>query len=538
PLSVFLTPEKHPFFGGTYYPPYPRWGAPGFLQVLDSIIRAWSEQSDQVKESAAGITQVLSRRRGGTSPDLQLSTETLDHGCLQLASRYDKKFGGFGQAPKFPSPHQLMFLMRTWKRTTKKEVLLMVTRTLQAMSRGGICDHLGGGFHRYATDQQWQIPHFEKMLYDQAMISRAYLEAYQITKDEEFVRAAQKTFDYVLRDLTSPEGAFYSAEDADSVDPYDPDPHEKKEGAFYLWKETEIADCLGVDDAAVFNAHYQIQPDGNAHSDPHGDFEGKNILFAIEPSSKDVEVILQRCKEKLLQARDKRQRPHLDDKVLADWNGLMMASLAFGSRILKDKKYLQAAIRAADFIVNQMMDKQGKLLHRFRDGESGIAATLEDYAFVVDGLLEIYQTTLQARFLSDAKRLTDTMMDSFSDEERGGFYLPSKDTGDLPFRPKDIYDGASPSGNSMAAWNLLRLYRITFDERYQKTAQRLFGAFAEDVRQVPMGYTQLLIALSFDLGPSKEIAIAPGDRGLSVNDILDHLAGHFLPEAVVLGTTE
>lgn len=551
PLTVFLDHDKKPFYGGTYFPPEARWGYPGFPELMNTIHERWVNQRDQIQKASDGMTALLSVR-SRKSPD---SSRSLDPGILNAAyqqydTSFDTSFGGFGTSPKFPTPHNLSFLLRYWKRTKQQRVLDMVEFTLLKMADGGIYDHLAGGFHRYSTDQIWQIPHFEKMLYDQALISKLYVELYQITKNPFYARVAREIYDYVLREMQSPEGGFYSAQDADSFDPDDvelnsaelSESKEKKEGAFYVWRFEEIGVILG-DNAPIFNYYYGINEDGNAESDPHGEFTGKNIIYVKRTISEvaqhfkidDLEIVrrLEDSREKLLIERAKRPAPYLDDKVLTDWNGLMISSLAFASGVLKEKKYLDAAEKSANFILNRM-ENNHSLMHRFRDGDVAIDGMLDDYAFMIDALLELYAATFNTEYLTKAFDLQNAQNKKFWDVENGGYYFTSSDAMDLIYRHKDVYDGAIPSGNSMSALNLSRLIGMSFNEEYTALRDRLFSAFTQDIQQRPSGYAQFLMGYDYSIGPSQEIVIAASEFNEDVRRMQDALNEVFLPNKVAL----
>lgn len=543
PLSAFLTPDRKPFYGGTYFPPEARWGQPGFKELLLSIHNGWMNQRKQVIESSESITQALQNNSSAKAEGkVDLGPEVFDKAFRYYTASFDSLYGGFGGSPKFPSTHNLSFLLRYWKRNNDPKALEMAEKTLIAMAKGGMYDHLGGGFHRYSTDQKWHVPHFEKMLYDQAIIAQTYLEAYQATKNVEYARVAREIFEYVLRDMTDQNGGFYSAEDADSLESQDA--HEKKEGAFYVWADEEIAERLGKNDAEIFNYYYGAQKDGNAEFDPHGEFTGKNILFAahnIEEAAKqfnksvtEVNEILTRSKQKMLDARSNRPRPHLDDKILVDWNGLMISSLAFGSAVLQEPRYAEAAEKAATFISNSLVRKDGRLLHRFRDGEAAILGSIEDYAFFVHGLIDLYQATFKVTYLKEAKRLTEEMLKLFWDTDRGGFFFIAADAEQLLYREKEIYDGAIPSGNAFAALDLLRLGRLTLNTDWEKRAEELFRAFGSELSQSPMVYSQSLSALDFALGPSKEIVIVGNQENKETGEMLKLLYSYYLPNKVVI----
>ena len=547
PLSVFLTPDGKPFYGGTYFPPKARWGAPGFSDILSSVAQAWETRRDEIMQSSSSITELLQNRAQQVKTDNRvLGKETLGQTYEELSANFDERSGGFGTAPKFPMGHSLSFLLRYWKRADEAQALAMVEKTLEQMAKGGIFDHLGGGFHRYSTDQFWHVPHFEKMLYDQAVLARAYLEAFQATQNIKYAETAKEIFEYVLRDMRDPKGGFYSAEDADSLSAEaGTQKHaEKKEGAFYVWSEEEALQILGSEDGAVFNYYFGVEAGGNAKNDPYGEFLGKNILFLardidetarhFKKPSPDVLKIIKQSKSKLFSARLKRPRPHLDDKVLTDWNVLMISSLALASRVLDEPRYKEAAESSAQFILKKLVDKKGRLLHRYRDGESAILATLDDYAFFIHGLIDLYEAAFHAEYLEQAKRLTDEMVRLFWDEEPGGFFLSATDAEKLIFRQKDFYDGALPSGNSVAALDLIRMGALTLGQDFIEKAQGIFAAAGSEVAQRPSGYTQLLLALDFLIGPGREIVIAGNAGDAKVLEMLKAVYQAFLPSKVVV----
>jgi len=543
PLSVFLTPDLKPFFGGTYFPPENRWGQPGFKTLLQGITEAWAHKREELVRAGDTLVQTLQAQeimqKAGT---VKITQDLLKQTYQAFLYSYDEQQGGFEPAPKFPRAHALSFLLRYWKRTGEDQALKMAQETLRAMAAGGICDHLGGGFHRYSTDAQWLLPHFEKMLYDQALLARATLEAYQATGEEAYAGVAREIFDYVLREMAGPEGGFYSAEDADSV--IDPaHPHEKGEGAFYVWKKEEIEQILGPEQAPVFNALFGVEADGNVSHDPTGEFYGRNILHEtrslaalakqFERPEPEIRGMIAEAKRKLFEARARRPRPHRDDKILTDWNGLMISSLAFGSRVLEEPRYRAAAEKAAQFVLKMLVRKDGRLLHRYRDGEAAILGTLEDYAFLIHGLVDLYEAAFRPEYLAQAQRLTREMVRLFWDEKNGGFFLTGSDAEALLLRQKEVYDGAIPSGNSIAALDLFRVGRLTVDSDLEKKGQLLFDAFSMQMTQHPTAYPQLLMALDFALGPSCEIVIAgsPGDPG--VQAMVRAVYQSFLPNKVV-----
>jgi hypothetical protein len=543
PLSVFLTHDRKPFFGGTYFPPEPRWGSPGFKDLLLSIQKTWETQRERILNSGQMITENLQRKESERRQKFDLTTQVLDHAYSELSYAFDAQWGGFGQQPKFPMGHNLSFLLRYWNRSRVEKVLGMVETTLSEMSKGGMRDHLGGGFHRYSTDREWIVPHFEKMLYDQAILARAFLEAFQTTGKEDYAKVVRDILDYVLRDMRFEKGGFYSAEDADSLDPDDINSH-KKEGAFYLWRMKEVQELLGEEKAKIVSYYFNIEEQGNALNDPHNEFTGKNILYVretVEQTAKkfsrlteDVEDILRETKQKLLEIRNQRPRPHLDDKILVDWNGLMISSLAFAANVLDEPRYRDAAVHAADFILGNMQDKKGRLLHRYRDGAAGIPGTLDDYAFFVHGLIDLYQATANPHYLKEAIRLNQDMIRLFWDGREGGFFFTADDSERLIIRSKEIYDGAIPSGNSMAAFNLIRLARITLRTDLEQKAQELMQFLASEVTRSPSGHAQLLCALDFSLGPSQEIVLAADPDNPAARDMQRLVFSRFLPNMVFI----
>ena len=544
PLTVFLTPDKKPFYGGTYFPPHSRWGHSGFTEVLTAVNHSWKNDRGRIVGAGVELTELLRQNSKKSAEGHPLDTVTLDTAFNQLQSQFDPVYGGFGQAPKFPMGHNLSFLLRHWKRTAQHESYAMVEQALTMMARGGMYDQLGGGFHRYSTDQTWHVPHFEKMLYDQALLVRAYLEAYQAGKEPLFVRIAQETLNYVLRELCDQEGGFYSAEDADSMEGSGP---LKKEGAFYVWTEGELRNILGEENATICSFYFGVEPQGNAHNDPHQEFTGKNILFVAHSldetaqhfgqTATAIERTIALSIAKLLEARQFRSRPHLDDKVLVDWNGLMISSFALAGVILNEERYLTAARKAADFILNRMVTPQGRLLHRYRDGDAAILGTLEDYAFFIFGLLDLYEATFDSTYLKHAQQLTAGMLDLFWDAEQGGFFMTGKDAEELIVRPKEIYDGALPSGNSVAALVLLKMYHLTGQALYQQRAQEIFQIFALPVGQRPSVYGFFLMALDFALGPVIDVVLAGHVRTPELTAMQQAIYKNFSPNKIVVGLT-
>ncbi len=551
PLSVFLTPDQKPFYGGTYFPPYAKWGVPGFKDVLLTIHESWMKKRDQVLESSQSITHLLQERAGASQGDQSLiNKEVLQKAFFQLRNSFDKNYGGFGSAPKFPMGHSLSFLLRFWMITPQPHHLDLVETTLRNMTQGGIYDQLGGGFHRYSTDAQWQIPHFEKMLYDQAILSRVYLEAYQATHKEEYAQVAKAVFDYVLREMQDPSGGFYSAEDADSLEPESSNQdtssgksEEKKEGAFYLWSFKDIG-ILTEEERAIMSFYFGLIPGGNALSDPQGEFQGKNILWIkhsfsetaqhFQKEESAIRSILGQAKRKLFAQRRNRPRPHLDDKILVDWNGLMIASLSLGAKVLKEPSFLHAAEKAARFIIDRLISPHGRLLHRYRDGQAAIQGTLEDYAFFIHGLLDLYESTFDPFYIKKAIQLSEEMLRLFWDQKEGGFFLTAIDAESLIFRSKEIYDGALPSGNSIAGLIIFRLAHFTMNANWTELGEKLFRTFGQDVLKRPSAFTQFLIAYDFSLGPVQEIVLSGEKRSVLIQSMWQTIFDRLHPRRVIL----
>jgi uncharacterized protein YyaL (SSP411 family) len=540
PLTAFLTPEGKPFYGGTYFPPIAKWGSPGFMDLLITISQAWKDQREQLLSSSHEITQLLvnQNQRFILTSEIPESS-LLDRAARQISTQYDSYNGGFGGAPKFPMGHTLSFLLRFYKRSNEQKYLEMVEKTLIAIAKGGIYDHLAGGFHRYSTDAQWHIPHFEKMLYDQALLTKVYLEAYQITGNLKYATIAKETLDYILSDMQHPQGGFFCAEDADSLDT---GLGHKMEGAFYVWKIEEIINLLGEKDALIFNYTFGVEDSGNAKNDPHGEFVGKNILYLahdfidvanhFNSTVEEIEQIINRSKLKLFEHRKSRPRPHLDDKILTDWNGLMLGAFAFAAGVLDEPRYLIAAKKSADFILTNLRSK-GRLLHSWREGKSHILATLEDYAFLINGLLDLYEVNFEEEYFNEAKTLAQEMLILFGDKQ-GGFFLTGNDAPELIIRPKEIYDGAMPSGNSVAAYLLNRLYLMTSEAKWSELSNKLFKTFGASIEQSPSAYTYALCAFDFYHGPSLNVILEGNDNDQLLAQMKKIVYKHYIPNKSLL----
>jgi hypothetical protein len=534
PLTIVMTPDKRPFFAGTYFPKESRFGRVGLVDLVRRIREIWATRQTEVIESADKITaalQGLSRDTTGQEPD----ESTLTVAYEQLAERYDQEHGGFGDAPKFPTPHNLTFLLRYWKRTGHQKALQMVEKSLEAMRQGGIYDQIGLGFHRYSTDKAWLVPHFEKMLYDQAQLAMAYTEAYLATKKNAYKETAQEIFTYVLRDMTSPAGGFYSGEDADS---------EGEEGKFYVWTEDEVRQALQPGEADLAIRVFQITKGGNYAGEATGRRTGKNILHlagAIDEVAQDLGMSVSDLRErlgsirgKLFSVRRNRVTPHKDDKILTDWNGLMIAALAKGARSFDEPRHAEAARRAADFVLKTMRDADGRIFHRYRDGEAALAGNVDDYAFLTWGLIELYETTFETRYVRAALALTEDLLDRFWDDRAGGFYFTAHDSEELLVRKKEIYDGAVPSGNSVMAYNLLRLGRITGHVDFEERAKQIGRVFSQSVRQAPLAHTQLMVAVDFWLGPTHEVIIAGDSSAKDTRTMVKAIQEEFVPNMVMM----
>jgi uncharacterized protein YyaL (SSP411 family) len=528
PMTVFLTPDLKPFYGGTYYPPEPRHGMPAFPQVLMAIADSYQKRRDDVMSSATAITAELNKINRFVASEEMLTHDILTQAFLALSRNFDKTWGGFGGAPKFPPSMSLIFLLRYGKRTNSPDALNMVETTLKRMAAGGMYDHLGGGFARYSVDARWLVPHFEKMLYDNALLARTYLYAYQQTKNPDYRRIAEETFEYIIRDMTDRSGGFYSSEDADS---------EGEEGKFYVWTPDQIMAVLGEEEGRLFCDFYDVTEGGN--------FEhGKSILntpqtleaFA-EQRGLDVDKTWRHLKAsaiRLFHVREERVRPGRDEKCLAAWNGLMMTAFAEAANILSRDDYRQVAMRNADFILNQLT-RDGRLLRTYKDGQAKLNGYLEDYAYVVEGLLAVYEATFETRYFNAARELADTMIAQFWDEASGGFYFTSEDHEELITRTKDYFDNAIPSGNSVAALSLLKLHLLTAENDYQKFAAMILRTMQQVMTRYPLAFGYLLGALDFYLSEAKEIAIIGDVDSHEVRLFIEEIYSRFLPNKVVAG---
>ena len=525
PLTIIMTPDKEPFFAGTYFPKNGRFGRPGMMELLPSIADAWKNRRAELVQSAEKINEYLVKsntKELGTP----LSKAILKETYSQFVNSYDKDHGGFGTQPKFPSPHNLVYLLRYHHMTDDKIALEMVEKTLQEMRLGGIFDHVGYGFHRYATDKEWLVPHFEKMLYDQAMLVMAYTEAFQITRKTEYKKTAEEILTYVQRDMTDVKGGFYSAEDADS---------EGEEGLFYIWTIQELQSIIGEEDTQFIQNIFNLTPEGNFKDEASGQSTGKNIFHLKTPisNSKDLKKLSQ-IREKIFHIREKRIHPLKDDKILTDWNGLMIAAMAKAGVAFRDNVLIESAEKSAKFIFNNLMDKDGRLQKRYRKGKSGLDAHLDDYAFFVWGLLELYEATFKIGYLKNAIQLSDIMVSEFWNESSGGFYLGSDQTEKLIVRAMTGYDGAIPSGNSIAAMNLLKLTRITGEIKWAEMADKTFKVFSNEINRVPSGYTSMVTAFLFEYDHPKEIVVVGSGSDPATQVALTRMKSEYIPGKILL----
>ncbi len=562
PMSVWLTPDLKPFVGGTYFPPEDRYGRPGFKTVLLRIADAWKNNRTQIVQQGDEIIAALRQYSLAAKSESPLDPKTIETAYEQIARSFDPEQGGFGSAPKFPRPVTLNLLLRIYAREPDsqrgKHALEMTTFTLRKMADGGMHDHIGGGFHRYSVDRFWHIPHFEKMLYDQAQLAIAYLDAFQITREPLFEQTARDILDYVRRDMTfepqraqsSPKspvaqtgGGFFSAEDADSLEK--PDAHEKHEGAFYIWAKVEIDELLGAEAAQIFERVYGVESHGNAPngSDPQGEFEGKNTLIRrytddeaakiFKKSPDEIASLLAGSRRKLFDVRAKRPRPHLDDKIITAWNGLMISAFARAAQVLDDPAYLDAATRAAQFAkIN--LTRNDALIRSYRDGASDVEGFADDYAFLIQGLLDLYETGFDVGWLQWAEQLQHKQDELFADKEHGGYFGVRETAPDILLRMKEDYDGAEPTANSIAALNLLRLAQMLNNEHFRKSADATIHAFDGQLEKTPFAMPQMLVAFDFAQSKPKQIVIAGRGDSADTRALLCELHRHFIPNKIVL----
>ena len=533
PLTIIMTPDKKPFFAATYIPKETRYGMKGMLELIPEINNLWENNNNELEKSAEKITTAL-QNIAKSKKGQELTKATLDNTYKQLFNSFDEIYGGFGNKPKFPTPHNLLFLLRYWKRTGDKYALKMVETTLEQMRQGGIYDHIGFGFHRYSTDNKWILPHFEKMLYDQALLIMVYTEAYQATKKQIFKKTAEEIIDYVLRDMTSVEGGFYSAEDADS---------EGEEGKFYIWDYEELKQILTNQEFQLSEKFYNIKQNGNFRPET-GEKENLNILYQtmsvedflryFKMTEKELLANLEKIRKKLFKIRSMRIHPENDDKILTDWNGLMIAALAKAAQVFENNNYVDSAEKAMSFILKNMRKKSGELLHRYREQDADISGYADDYAFLILGLIELYQATFNPKYLQISLDLNTYLINHFWDKSNGGLFFTSDTNEKLIDRTKEIYDGAIPSANSISFYNFTRIARIIGNTDLEKKALELSKAFSDQINKMPSGYTQMIVGLDFVIGPSYELVIVGNKDNKDTKKILQNLNTIYQPNKVVI----
>lgn len=547
PMSMFLTPDLKPFYGATYLPPKAKYGRSGFEDVIEEIHKVWTDKKDEVVQSSEKIVELLEKKiTEKLTSEVRFSDEPFDKFFETCARIFDYEEGGFGSGNKFPRPVVLNMLLAYYYSTGNKEALDMVTFTLHKMYMGGMFDHLAGGFHRYSVDNLWRVPHFEKMLYDQAQLVGSYIDAYLITKKELYLGVAEKTLEYVMKYLTDKDGGFYSAEDAESaLTPEDPD--DKEEGAFYLWTQDEINHALGNVNGVIVNNYFGTQPNGNTISDPHEVFGHKNVLFVskdiydeakfFNKTSEEILNIIKVSKKILLEEREKRPRPHLDDKILTSWNGLMISAFAKAYAVTGNDTYLHYAERSAKFILDNLL-VNGVLLHRYRDGDSRYEGSLEDYAFMVQGLIDLYEASFKTEYLDKAIELNSMAIEKFYDTENGGFYDVTDAANDIILRTKESYDGAEPAGNSIQLLNMFKLGIITDNNDLTDKAVKSLELFYPDLEKTGFSSPQMMFALNFYMKSPKEIIISGDKYSPEFKELLKTINSRYIPNRVLLYADE
>lgn len=549
PMSMFLTPDLKPFYGATYVPPKAKYGRAGFEDVIEQIHEVWIKKENEVIESSNKITDNLQNAIESKiikENDSELNKDILVNAFTTIQKIYDEEYGGFGSGNKFPRPVVFNFLLDYYYHTKDFKSLDMVTFSLKKMYEGGMYDHLAGGFHRYSVDNIWRVPHFEKMLYDQAQLITTYVNTYLVTKNKFFLFVAEDTAHYVLENLQNNDGGYFSAEDAESA-PDAAEPKAKEEGAYYIWQKDEIEKILGKEEAKIFNFYYGIEQHGNTINDPHEVFGTKNVLFILndifdtakhfERTPEEIARIIDDSRTLLLKERVKRPKPGLDDKILTSWNGLMISALANIYKVTGNALYLESAVKAVGFIKNNLY-KDKALLHRYRDGESRFEGTLEDYAYLISGLLDLYEAAFDIKNLEFAIELNDITVDKFYDNENGGFFDVGSEIKDVILKTKDTYDGAEPAGNSIQIMNMLRLGYMTDNKDLIEKAEQSLKLFSYDINRLPFSSPQMLCALSFILNSPKEIIITGELKNEKTKELMNCVDQLFIPNKVELHSTD
>ena len=525
PMTMFLTPEGKPFYGGTYFPPEDRQGMPGFPRILQGVAQAYRERPADVEKSVAQILETLHHMAESQPSEKDFAPGIIAESCEKIARAYDSENGGLGQAPKFPNPGVYELFLRYYSESGDERYLTMVAQTLSKMAQGGIYDHVGGGFHRYSVDAKWLVPHFEKMLYDNAQLLRIYSQAYVITGEPLYKTVVEESAGYLLREMHQPEGGFYSTQDADS---------EGEEGKFFVWTLAEIDALLGAEDGEVFARMYDVTEEGN--------FEEKNILhpiLTVDQASKffrkeksEIEALIARTKEKLFTAREKRIKPFRDEKIIAAWNGLLLSGLAEAIKITGASSCLEASRRTVEFIFGRMF-RDGYLLHVYKDGQAKLRGYLDDYAFVALGLLDLYEVLLDRSLIDRAMELADIMLREFWDERGGGLFYTGKSHVPLISRAKPVFDASIPSGNAIAAQLLLRLYHLVGAEDYHTRAETILRSYYDAMVSQPFGFAHMLCALDQYLHPAKEIVIVGERSDARTTDLIKEIHSLYLPNKAV-----
>jgi uncharacterized protein YyaL (SSP411 family) len=543
PMSVFITHDLKPFYAATYIRPTEHHGKPGFSDLVKRISELWINERNKIVTTSNQITAHLIET-SKTDNGYLIDESIISKAYQQFLQSYDPKFCGFGNAPKFPRPSAFNFLLRYFKRTGNGSSLKIVLNTLRSMARGGMYDQIGGGFHRYSVDEQWRVPHFEKMLYDQAQLAISYLETYQITKDDTLIETAKGILDYVLIKLHHKDGGFYSAEDAESVTDSSK-PNEKEEGAFYVWTKSEIDLLLGIENGEIFHYNFGVEDNGNALEDHLNVFYGQNIPYvahSIEETAQkfgktpdELKQLMIAAKHKLYLEREKRPHPHLDDKIITAWNGLMISAFAKAYQILEYDIYRNAAESTAQFIMKNLYNPQTKTLYRrYRDGDARFDGGLQDYAFMIQGLIDLYESTFDFQWLEYAISLTEKQIELFWDKESGGFFDTTGNDPSILLRTKEDYDGAEPTGNSIAALNLIKLSQITNNNKWREMAEKTIQSFGSRLNQMPEALPQMLVAFNWQLTTPKEIIVVGNRNAEDTKIMLREIRKHFLPNKAIL----
>ena len=524
PLTIFMTPDQIPFYAGTYFPKDSKYGMPGLMEAMKQLYHKYETDPDHIDEVTESVTNALEKTIQEKSKN-RLTIVYADDAFKQLSKNFDPKNGGFGPAPKFPQPQNMLFLLRYYYFTNEESALAMVEKSLQAMANGGIYDHIGFGFARYSTDEKWLVPHFEKMLYDNALLLMVYTECYQVTKKPFYKRISEEIIEFINREMTNTDGAFYSAIDADS---------EGVEGKYYVWRYDEIVDILGEELGELYTTVYDISPEGN--------FEGKNIPNRIQQPPASIEIdnpkderqaLLEKARKKLLAAREERVYPHVDDKILTSWNAMVIAALAKAGNVFENESYTEMAEKTIQFIEENLF-QNGRLMARFRDGETKYKGYLDDYAFLIWAYAELYQATFSLSYLQKAKDLIEEMLDLFWDEQHGGLYLSGKDAEQLIAEDKEIYDGALPSGNSVAGFMLTRMGYLTGETVYLDKVEQMYSTFFDDIHRYSAGAAFFMQCLLLTENPTKEVVILGSETDQDRMKLMEELHEHFLPDTAII----